>query len=228
MNSSEKRRALFALILLAPAPTLGIASALIWFPGPIGQAIFGAAKVWILALPVAWYLAVDRGRPSWSPPTRGGLGVGLGVGIGMGLAIVLAYIFLGMGSIDPAAIREEAADMGIDSLRPFLLGAAYWTLVNSLIEEYVYRWFVFSKAEVLVRRPLAILLSAVVFTLHHVVAVGTYLTPTWTILASVGVFVAGVVWAAMYASYRSIWPGWLAHIVADVAVFACGWHLLFG
>ncbi|MCD4749470.1 MAG: CPBP family intramembrane metalloprotease [Thermoanaerobaculales bacterium] len=227
METDRRGPAILALFLLAPAPVLGIASALIWWPGPVGQTIFGVAKIWLLLMPITWYMVFDKGRLSWSPVRHGGLGLGLLVGLIMGASVGAGYFMLALGQIDPAALRSEVAEMGIASPQLYILGAAYWIFVNSVAEEYVFRWFVLGKCEELFGSSVAIVISAAVFTIHHVVAVATYLDPVFTALASAGVFIAGITWAWMYTRYRSIWPGWVAHALADLAVFACGWHLLF-
>jgi len=103
----------------------------------------------------------------------------------------------------------------------------YRTLVNSLIEEYVYRWFVLRQCEALLPPAAAVIASAAVFTIHHVIALNQYLEPGFTALASAGVFAGGIVWATLYHRYRSIWPGWISHVLADIAVFGLGWWLLF-
>jgi membrane protease YdiL (CAAX protease family) len=74
----------------------------------------------------------------------------------------------------------------------------------------------------------AVIVSAAIFTAHHVIAVSQYLDPTLTILAAAGVFAGGTIWSWLYMRYRSIWPGWLSHVFADIAVFGVGWWLLFG
>ncbi|MCU0306148.1 MAG: CPBP family intramembrane metalloprotease [Thermoanaerobaculales bacterium] len=225
---TDRRRALIALGLLVPVPSLGAATAMIWAPGPTGQALFMAAKVWLVAFPVLWYLAVERGRPSLSPATRGGLGLGLATGVAAGAAIWLAALLTGVLDMDVGELAGVVGEMGLASPRAYLLGALGWTFVNSLIEEFVYRWFVLSELERLVATPAAVLGSAAVFTAHHVVALSTYLPWGLTVLASTGVFLGGVLWAVLYARTRSIWPGWVSHVLADVAVFAVGWELLFG
>ncbi len=226
-DPTARRRALFALALLAPVPTIGIAAALILWPGPVGRSVFTVAKVWLVVFPIAWYVVVEKGRPSWSPPRRGGLGVGLLVGLASAALIFVTYRVLGVGNIDPAALRVEAAEMGIGARWAYLTGAAYWIFVNSVIEEYVYRWFVQHQCEQLMTVKAAAVASAGIFTLHHVVALATYLDPGLTALASLGIFVAGLIWSVMYSRYRSVWPPWVAHAIADVAVFTCGWLLLF-
>jgi len=225
---AKRNRALLALALLAPVPSLGTAAAMIIFPGPVGQTIFMAAKIWLLAFPALWYLAVEHGKPSWSPPRQGGLGAGLLTGLVTGAVIGLAAFVFGVFEMDMSLLTGEAEEMGLTTPRAFLLGALGWIFVNSAMEEYVYRWFIFSQCERLMPRYAAVLASAAVFTTHHVIALSTYLNPTLTAFASVGVFGGGVLWAALYSRYRSIWPGWISHIIADIAIFAVGWEILFG
>lgn len=225
---TERRRAIIALVLLVPVPSLGTASAMILFPGPTGQTLFMIAKIWLLAFPAFWYLVVEKGRPSWSPPREGGLGVGVLTGIAAAAAIGIAAWAFGVFDMDMGDLAGEVDEMGLTTPRAYLLGALGWTFANSLMEEYVYRWFVLSRCERLMPRFLAVLASAAVFTAHHVVALSTYLPVHLTALASLGVFLGGLIWAVLYSRYRSIWPGWVSHIIADVAIFAVGWELLFG
>jgi len=125
-------------------------------------------------------------------------------------------------------VRQAARTMTLLSPPDYLLAAAGWTLVNSLMEEYVYRWFVLRQLRAVTTDLVAVLGSALVFTAHHVVAVSVYLTPALTVMASLGVFLGGAAWSWLYLRYRSIWPPWISHVLADVAVFVIGWHLLFG
>jgi len=217
-----------ALALLAPVPSLGVAAAMHIAPGPAGRAVFVAAKIWVLLFPAVWHLAVDRGRPSWSPPRRGGLAVGLATGVMAAVVIMIAARASGVFHMDVTALIKTVEEMGLNSPRVYLISAFGWTFANSLMEEYVYRWFVFSRFENLVPKGAAMVASAAVFTAHHVLALSTYLSVGLTALASLGVFLGGLLWAALYGRYRSVWPGWISHVVADAAIFGVGWVLLFG
>lgn len=225
---TTRNRSLLALLLLAPVPTIGIAAALIFWPGPIGRTVFAAAKVWLLLLPVLWHLRVDKKRLSWSPPRNGGLGTGAVIGLGTAAVIGATCWFIAIPRVDPMALRVEVTEMGLASPLAYILGALYWIFVNSVVEEYVFRWFIQSRCDVLWSRPIAIGVSATIFTIHHVVAMATYFDPVLVALASAGVFIGGAIWSWMVARYHSIWPGWVAHAFADVAVFGCGYYLLFG
>jgi len=227
-DARNRRRALIALLLLAPVPSLGIWAAMVAAPGAVGKAVFFGAKLWLLVFPAAWYLLVEKGKLSWSPPRRGGMAAGVVSGLILAAAIVLGAWLADVQHMDLTPLRAATREMNLASPAAYLAGAAAWTLVNSLVEEYVYRWFVLRQCEILLPSPMAIIASATIFTVHHVIALNQYLEPGFTALASVGVFIGGIVWATLYHRYRSIWPGWISHVVADVAVFGLGGWLLFG
>ncbi len=225
-------RALLALVLLVPAPSIGAAAGML-IPAtagtPVGQAIYIAGKVWLVMLPAVWWLWIDRGKLSWSPLRNGGLGVGVALGLLISAAIFAAYMLFGRDLIDSDQVREAAERSGIDVPWRFLVLAVYLCTLNAMLEEYVWRWFVFRKCEVLVKSGwLAVLLSAALFTGHHVLALAAQFDWLVTILASTGVFIGGAAWSWCYLRYRSIWPGFVSHVIVDIAIFIIGWQLIFG
>lgn len=223
--------ALLSLVLLVPVPSLAVVLAHWLVPGPAGQAGFALAKLWLLGLPAGWWLLVEKGRWSWSPARRGGLGIGLLVGVAMAAVIVGAYLLFGQGWIEPAQVQAMARRAGIGTPVRYLAGAAYWVLLNSMIEEVVWRWFVVRQWEVLVGglrggRFLAVLASAACFTVHHALALAAQAGPTLVVVGSLAVLGAASTWSWLYLRYRSVWVPWLAHVLADLPIFAIGWHLI--
>jgi len=217
-----------ALLMVAPVPSLGVITAMIVAPGPIGKTFFTIAKLWLLVFPAAWFLLVEKGRPSRSPIRQGGLVIGAVSGVVLAVLIVLGAWLFGVQNTDLEPLRAAVREMGLHTVVPYLAGALGWTFVNSLMEEYVYRWFIFRQCEMLMNGTAAVLAAAAIFTAHHVIAVSQYLSPLFTVLASAGVFVGGLVWSWLFLRYRSIWPCWISHVLADIAVFGIGWWLLFG
>ena len=231
-SAVERRRALAALLLLVPAPTIGAGVSIGIAPGAIGQVVYGIAKVWLFALPAVWWLWVQGGRWSWSPAKRGGFGVGAALGLAISVVIVAAYWTVGRQVIDVEAVQAAAAKNRLDEPARYLALVAYLIFVNSVLEEYVWRWFVFRQFETILmpRRGAAlaaVLLAAACFTLHHFVALKLQFGWVTTALGSLGVFVGGAVWSWLYLRYRSIWPAYLSHAIVDVAVFVVGWWLIF-
>jgi hypothetical protein len=223
----KQRSSLLALLLLVPAPSIGILVGMIIAPNLFGRAVFFISKIWILALPLFWHLFVDKQKLSLSKPTNGGFGVAAFLGIIMSFIILAVYFGLGRYLIEPQAVKDMAVSIGLNNPRTFLAAAAYWILVNSVLEEYVWRWFVVQKCKSLLPANAAIGVSALCFTIHHIIALQVYFNGLLVSVASVGIFIGGVTWSACYNRYRSIWPGYLSHAIVDVAVFAIGYILIF-
>ena len=229
MTISTKGKAALALALLVPAPSLGVLAGMIALPDhPAGQAIFALSKAWLFALPVVWLKCVEKGRPSLSPLRRGGLGAGLASGMAMSAAILAAYWALGSRMIPRDVFAAKLAEVGLTDWRLYLAGAIYWVLVNSVLEEYVWRWFCTEQCGRLLRPWAAVVASALCFTLHHVLALSVFFPPAVVAACSAGVVAGGVAWSWLYVRYGSIWPGYLSHAIVDVAVFGIGAALLFG
>jgi membrane protease YdiL (CAAX protease family) len=224
----SKRSSMWALILLLPVPSLGVWAGMIAWPDQtLGKVLFFLAKVWLLALPLAWHLIVEKRRISWSRPVQGGFGLAIGLAAAISVFIGVAYMTVGKLLIDAKAIQAMGVDTGLSQRSTYLMGALYWVTVNSVLEEYVWRWFVVEKLEDFLGSKTAIVCSALGFTLHHIVAMQIFLSPMVVALAAIGVFIGGAVWSWCFVRYRSIWPCYVSHAIVDVAVFGVGYHLLF-
>ena len=227
--ATPKTKAILALLLLVPAPTIGVLAAMVWWPNTrLGLALFSLSKLWLFVFPLLWYVLADRGKLSLSPVRNGGLFAGLVSGGLISLAIAAGYWTLAAHLLDPSVIIRKMHDIGLDSWPAYAAGAAYWTLVNSVLEEYVWRWFVGRQCEVLMRPSLAAVCAAGLFTLHHSVALQVYCNAAAVLICSCGVFLGGLVWSFLYMRYRSIWAGYLSHAIVDLCIFLIGATIVFG
>ena len=227
----SRSRAFVALVLLVPVPTLGAMAGMVFEPTrgtPLGQALYVASKIWILILPLAWWLIIEQRRISFSPPRQGGLLLGAALGFAIGSAIILAYVIFAHQWIDADQLRSAVERNGFGTPVRFLVLVVPLALINSLLEEYVWRWFVFSRCEIVLGRVAAVIAAALFFTLHHIVVLHAQTNWRITLLGSAGVFIGGCAWSWCYLRYRSIWPGYVSHVITDLAVFAVGWHVIFG
>jgi membrane protease YdiL (CAAX protease family) len=227
---ASKLRAVIALSLLLPFPSLGTAASMFWWPGTmVGKGLFVFCKVWIVLLPLLWLLRVERGRVSWSPPKLGGFGPAILLGVVIAAAILVTWAIAGrLGWIDPGYVAERARQTGLADRSLYLAGALYWITLNSLMEEYVWRWFCFRQCETLFGGVGGVLASAAGFTLHHIVALAGQFSWPVTLMGSLGVFCGGAVWSWLYLRYRSVWPCYVSHAIADVPIFALGYWMIFG
>jgi len=229
-NATPRSRAFWALVLLVPAASLGTWAGMIGGPDTLwGKAVYAAMKAWLLWFPAVWLLTVERGRLRRPQFSFDGWGAGLVTGLLIFAAIVGGYWLFGRDAIDTTFVRERIEAVGLNSAWKYVAFAAYVTFINALIEEYVWRWFVARQCSDLLRsRAAAIVLAALCFTAHHVIALSVYFGAAVTALASAGVFIGGVVWSVLYLRYRSLTGPYISHILADVAIFVVGWHIIAG
>src|SRR5262245_30739268 len=82
--------------------------------------------------------------------------------------------------------------------------------VSNFYEEFIYRGVILGLLlKVLDRPPIAAVISSALFCQGHL----HYPAP---LLATV--FVAGLTWAWLTIRYRSLWPAWISHTLADTIV----------
>lgn len=221
-----RRAAAIALMLAAPAPTVGAAFAFFLAPGVVGNAVYVVGKVVLYGTPAAWRLLVERRRPSFAGCSSREAMLGLAVGLAMAGGILAVGLAFGERLVDVGRLREAAAAAGLATPARFLLLAAWLSLANALLEECVFRWFMTERLETLLPRG-ATLASAAIFATHHLVVLLAYAPVGAAILGTLAVFGAGLAWTWLYRRSRSVVPGWIAHVLADLAIFTLGYRLLF-
>ncbi|NLW83644.1 MAG: CPBP family intramembrane metalloprotease [Phycisphaerae bacterium] len=228
-DTASLKKAIVSLAVLVPIPSIGVLSAMVLFPDTaLGKALFAVSKAGLLGLPLAWYLWVDKGTLSLSLPRRGGFGVAVLSGLIISAAILAAYWLLGDYFLDKNMLREKLRDIGLADRTAYAAGAVYWIVVNSVLEEYVWRWFVVRQSGRLFKPFIAVIVSALFFTGHHTIALKVFMPWTATLLCSFGVFSGGAIWSWLYVRYQSIWPGYISHAIVDLCIFGIGAAMLFG
>jgi len=223
-----KRPALISLLLLLPVPTIGVLFGMMLMPDTAaGRWIFIFCKGWILLLPALWFLLIEKGTPHWGKTEKGGFKTGLVSGLALSACTVAVWLLLGPRLIDAEQVRELVSEIGLDRRAVYMGGALYWIGINSLLEEYVWRWFVTRQCARLMNPAAAAVVSAMGFTLHHIFALQTYFPLTVTAFCSLGIFIGGMVWSQLFIRYKTIWPGYISHALVDIAVFGIGYLLIF-
>ena len=229
MLSAKKKLSLFLPVLaIVGAASFGILMTLYIAPNTIGKIVFSASKVLMLFLPILWVVYIDKKKVKISKPKSQELWWGVISGLLIFVVIVGAYQLFGNSWIDNSLAQEKATALGITKPYIYFAGVVYWSFCNSLIEEYIWRWFIYLKLEKLMPKVTAIFVCALLFTLHHIIALTAY-TPDLriVIIGSLGVFSGGFIWSLFYLKFRSLWGAYVSHILADLAIAFVGWQILF-
>jgi membrane protease YdiL (CAAX protease family) len=201
------------------------------------MAAFAVGKLVQFGFPLFCLVLVEGKRPRLSGPRLRGLALGVAFGVlvsaGIGLAYQLALHDYLVKIGTPAKIRVKVADAGLDTPAGYLLLAAFYCLVHSLLEEYYWRWFVFGRLRRLVPFGVALALANLAFMGHHIIVLVGYLPGTKQFFTAVlplslGVAAGGVVWSWLYDRTESLYAPWVSHLLIDAAIMAVGYDLLFG
>ena len=231
-SSSDKfsrNRSILALLLIVPPSSIGAISSTVLAPGVIGQGIALCCGVWMLVLPIGWHLFIDRQPLKLSWFRWDGLLAGIILGAMMFGVVLASYWFVGRYWLDIPDIRARVSQMGMNvPLMVFGFGT-FQTLINSFIEEYVWRWFVNRHCQIVWSKAWAVWISAGFFTLHHIILLAAY-CDDWRLVAlgSVAVFIAGGLWARCMKIYKSLLPSYVSHLAADLALQIVSWQILLG
>ena len=227
---NSKRKALIAIAIVGFVPTSSIIFTLAMNDNEfISQSYFILCKLWIFLVPTYWFLVIEGNSVSWSEPNREGLLAASISGIIMSSIIVAMWLIFS-GTIDTDSMIGEMETTGLTDFRIYVAGMFYWIFLNSMLEEYVFRWFITTKGIDLFGSELGgIALSACMFTLHHTIALHLFGFLWWqTAIASFGLLSAAAIWSWLYLRYKSIWVCWLSHAICDIAVFGIGYLVIFG
>lgn len=230
--TTADRIAILAAVVLPTAVTWLYFIALDGADARLQKTAYAVGKTVQFALPAVWVWLVQRQRPRWAAPPRWSLIIGLL--FGLAVAAAMAGLYFGVlkpaGLFDqPAAvIRAKVESFGATSPLLYLLLALFYSAIHSLLEEYYWRWFVFGQLARSCQPATAISLSAVAFSLHHVLVLAHYFawsSPlTW--LFTLGVIVGGAFWAWLYQRSNSLAAPWLSHALVDAAIFGIGYQLI--
>lgn len=147
--------------------------------------------------------------------------------LGVGLyAVILGAYFLVQGLFDFSAIAGSLTESAGVTKENFLFVAIYISFVNSLLEEFFFRGFVFTNLKTLYSRRFAHVFSAVVFALYHVaMMIGWFSLPLF-LLCMAGLTAGGLIFNSLNEKQGNIYASWFVHMFANFAINTIGFMLI--
>ena len=109
----------------------------------------------------------------------------------------------------------------------FIFVALYISFVNSLLEEFFFRGFAFLSLKKVSSRKIAYLFSAGAFSLYHVAIMTSWFSPMLFVLLVISLFIAGLLFNWLNEKNNTIYPSWMVHLSANLAINTIGF-ILFG
>jgi membrane protease YdiL (CAAX protease family) len=148
------------------------------------------------------------------------------LGIGVYVFIIAAYYTIGR-LFDFSQVADAiTGSSGVDK-KEFVWVAFYISFVNSLLEEFFFRGIGFLLLSRFTTRRVAYVFSAAAFSLYHVAIMSSWFSIYLFLLLLVSLFVAGLLFDRLNEKSRTIYPSWLVHMCANIAINTIGF-ILFG
>jgi len=160
-------------------------------------------------------------RDSLKNRNRKGRGLSILLGIALFLIILLAY-FIARELMDIHVILGEFEEKYKIDSRSILYYGLYITFINSLLEEFFFRGFIFLNIIKLGFRKTAYIISSLAFSVYHIANYKNWFSVELFLLASLGLFIGGCIFNALDEKDHSFFNSWFVHICADVAIVLIG------
>lgn len=141
-------------------------------------------------------------------------------------AVILGAYFLIKPYFDFSGIADSlTANAGVTKDN-FLLVSLYISFVNSLLEEFFFRGFLFMNLKKTGSRGFAYLFSAGAFAAYHVAMMLGWFSPVLFALVMVGLTAGGMIFNRLNEKLDTIYASWLVHMFANFAINTIGFTLL--
>lgn len=101
----------------------------------------------------------------------------------------------------------------------------YLILINSLLEEFFFRGFIFLNLKNLGKRRIAYGASSIAFSLYHISNFQNWLNVWVFVLATIGLFIGGMIFDYLDDKENTFLNSWFVHICADLAIVGFGYSL---
>jgi uncharacterized protein len=139
------------------------------------------------------------------------------LGLGLILAsIYLAAYFLFKDFIDFIAIQERIDDLASINASNIILIGAYIILINSLLEEFFWRGFLFNELNKFTSRIFAYLFTGIAFSFHHIMFIFDWFPLHFLALATLGLIGYAIILNYVFEKHKDLFSCWFIHIFGDI------------
>ena len=148
------------------------------------------------------------------------------LGIGVYIIILGAYFIL-KDFINLDNIKERLLESISVNKSNFVIISIYISFVNSLLEEFFFRGFIFLGLKKLGKRIYAHIISGLAFAIYHVAIMFNWFNWQLFIVAILGLFIGGILFNYLNEENENIYSSWLVHMFANFAINTVGF-IMYG
>jgi len=137
------------------------------------------------------------------------------------MGIITVYLIL-KNFIDLDNIQSILSNNLNISKANFIYVALYISFINSLLEEFFFRGFIFLNLNRNITRWKAYAISALGFSVYHIAILSNWFNPILFIVALTGLFIGGIIFNWLNEKTKNIYNSWLVHMFANFAINTVG------
>lgn len=146
------------------------------------------------------------------------------IGVTIYLLTLIGYVLF-MPLIDPDLVVDGLNGSGITT-KNIILASIYLCFINSFLEEFFFRGFMFSEFSK-ISNKWGYIVSSAFFSIYHVLVMFTLFDWIMGVISIIGLMIVGMILAYMNQTNKSIINSWVVHIFADLGVVTIGLYLFF-
>jgi membrane protease YdiL (CAAX protease family) len=149
------------------------------------------------------------------------------LGLGLGIyALILGGYFLLRNVFDFSGIAGSLTENAGVTKDNFLYVSLYISFVNSLLEEFFFRGFLFRNLKAQAKPVYAYGISAVLFAAYHIAMMIGWFGFGLNALVLLGLTAGGLIFNRLNERLGCIYGSWLTHMFANFAINTIGFLLL--
>lgn len=144
-------------------------------------------------------------------------------GIVIYLSIMIAYYILNKFLDFSSIINSLSMDQNVSG-KDFIFVALYISFCNSLLEEFLFRYFSFIKLSEFLSKKWSYVISSILFAIYHISMVGSSFPLSLILLMIFGLSIGGFIFDYVDDKDKNISNSWIIHMFADFSIMTI-WFL---
>lgn len=139
--------------------------------------------------------------------------------------IVLISYFLFKGVINLNNIARELQNKSKINPTNFIFVGLYITFINSFLEEFFFRGFIFLNLYNIGKERWAYIYSSFLFGIYHIAIFETWFNIGLILISLLGLIVVGFIFDWLNTKSKNFINSWIVHILADSAIILIGFKM---
>lgn len=137
----------------------------------------------------------------------------------MTVAVVLIYFFATKKLIDYSGMIDSVVELSKGSLINLLIIDFHIIFINAFVEEFFFRGFIYNNLKTI---KFASGISSLLFAIYHTFMLFSWFNPFLGVASLIVLFVVGFIFVKLNEKTKNIYPSWIIHMSANLALNICG------